>query len=118
MIDTLISIALVCGTFFTVTASLGLLRMPDVYSRLHAVTKATTLGTAGVLAGSALHALEAGHGILPEVLTVLFVALTNPVGAHMIARSAYLIGIRMADISVIDEMQRAGEHAHTAHDKD
>ena len=70
------------------------------------------------MVASGIHSLAGGHGVLPEVLTVLFVALTNPVGAHMIARSAYLIGIRMADISVVDQMQRAGEHAHSVHDKD
>jgi len=107
LIEVLASFCLIAGTFFVILGAIGLLRMPDVYSRLHAVTKSSTLGLAGVLASSALMFGTAGANVTPEVLTVLFVFLTNPVGGHMIARSAYLTGVPLSDRSVMDAMNRA-----------
>lgn len=117
MVEWIASFCLVAGTFFVVLGALGLLRMPDVYSRLHAVTKSSTLGLAGVLASSALMFGVNGANVLPEVLTILFVFLTNPVGGHMIARSAYLIGVPLTERSVMDAMKRAGEHGGMDHDQ-
>ncbi|MFQ5477474.1 MAG: monovalent cation/H(+) antiporter subunit G [Candidatus Binatia bacterium] len=118
MIEVISSVALLIGTFFVAVSSLGLLRLPDVYARLHAVTKASTLGVAGLLIASSLVFASRPGAPMSELLTVLFVFLTAPVGGHMIGRSAYLIGIRMTDKSIIDEMKRAGEHADVAHDTD
>ncbi len=105
------------GTFFVVLGAVGLIRLPDVYSRLHATTKSSTLGLAGMLIASAVLFGAQGYNVGPELLTILFVFLTNPVGGHMIARSAYLIGIPLSELSVMDAMQRAGEHADQAHDQ-
>ena len=120
MIEILAVTALVLGTAFIALSALGLLRLPDVYSRLHAITKASTLGMAGTLAASALFfAGEAEHGswsILRELLAMWFVVLTNPVGGHMIARSAYLIGVPMTEVSILDHLDRAGEHQGVEHD--
>jgi len=109
---------LIIGTFFVFVSAMGLLRLPDVYSRLHAVTKATTLGMAGILGASAITFAVRGDDVLPEILTVVFIFLTNPVGGHMIARSAYLIGIPMTDLTIVDQMQRAGEGSHADHDQE
>ncbi len=114
MIEIIACLALLTGTFFIAIAALGLARMPDIYSRAHAVTKATTLGMAGVLSASI--AVFGSPGA--ELLVMLFVVLTNPVGAHMIARSAYLNGIPMTEMSILDEMKRAGEHGSVDHDTD
>ena len=116
MIEILASVFLVIGTAFVALSSLGLARLPDVYSRLHAVTKASTLGMMGILASSAVVSGWAGHNVTAEVVTVLFVFLTNPVGGHMIARSAYLTGTPLTERSSIDELRRAGEHADVDHD--
>ncbi len=118
MTDAIICACLLIGTFFVCLASLGIWRLPDVYTRLHALTKASTLGLAGCLLASALVFRASDHSIVPELLTMLFVVVTNPVGGHMIARSAYLIGIAMSDHhSVLDEMKRAGEQADREHDQ-
>ncbi len=118
MTEVLASLSLIIGTFFIAVSAIGLIRMPDVYSRLHAVTKSSTFGIAGVLLGSAIVFGTAGENVYVEILTMWFVFMTNPVGGHMIARSAYLAGVRMTHISVIDEMDRAGEWADAEHDTD
>lgn len=120
MIEILAAISLVVGTAFIALSAVGMLRLPDVYSRLHAITKASTLGMAGTLLGSALFSVEqegyASWNLLRELFTMWFVFLTNPVGGHMIARSAYLIGVRMTDLSVVDDLGRAGEREGVKHD--
>ncbi len=117
MIETLVCILLAVGTFFITVSSVGLLRLPDVYGRLHAVTKGSTLGIAGILAAAALWFYAAGYEIGAEFVVMGFVLLTNPVGGHMIGRAAYLTGVPLTDDSVIDEMRRAGEKGGAAHDQ-
>lgn len=110
---------LLTGTFFMVVSSLGLMRLPDLYGRLHAVTKATTLGMAGILAGSTLYFQNYGEGGgVAELIVMLFLLLTNPAGGHMLGRAAYLTGVPMTDESVMDQMDRAGEKAGAGHDQD
>jgi monovalent cation/proton antiporter MnhG/PhaG subunit len=114
----IVCIALATGTLFVAVGALGLIRLPDVYSRMHAVTKATTLGMAGMVCASALFFAARGESVFGELLTLWLVFLTNPVGGHMIAKSAYLIGIPLAEVSVLDEFGRAGEVGDAAHDMD
>ncbi len=116
MTDLLASIALVTGTAFIALSALGVLRLPDPYSRLHAITKASTLGTAGVLLGSLLQFWGAGIPAIAELVAIWFVTLTNPVGGHMIGRSAYLIGIPLTDRTMIDELGCAGSRRPERHD--
>ena len=116
MIEYIACASVIFGTFFMTVSSLGMLRLPDVYSRLHAVSKATTLGIAGVLIGSALTFVAEGHVPFAEVLTLAFMGLSNPAGAHMIARSAYLTGVALTEDTVIDELDRAGSHQELDHD--
>ncbi len=118
MIDWIVVALLVLGTFFVALGAVGLLRLPDVYSRMHAVTKATTLGMGGLLGASAIFFLSHGHYVWGELLTLWLVFLTNPVGGHMIAKSAYLIGVPMADVSILDEFGESGSLADSDHDTD
>jgi multicomponent K+:H+ antiporter subunit G len=89
LVELLVSIALLIGAFFTVVGSIGLLRFPDFLSRLHAPTKATTLGLGAILVGSLLH-LAARHAqvSLHEPLIILFLFMTAPVSAYLLARAA------------------------------
>jgi len=73
-------------------ATIGLLRLPDVYNRLHATTKCDTLGAGLVLLSLALQS-EAAVAIRLALL-IIFILITNPTAAHVIARSAYVIGIQ------------------------
>tara|TARA_B100000614_G_scaffold235605_1_gene232477 strand:- start:820 stop:1158 length:339 start_codon:yes stop_codon:yes gene_type:complete len=84
------SIIALVGSAFLFLASLGLIRMPDVYNRMQAGTKATTLGSMLVFAGFVL--------VMPQswprlVLLILFIFLTNPLSSHALARSAHIQGV-------------------------
>jgi len=78
--------------FFLLVATVGLLRLPDVYNRLHATSKCDTLGAGLVLLSLALQS-EAAVAIR-LVLLIIFILVTNPTAAHVIARAAYTTGIR------------------------
>jgi multicomponent K+:H+ antiporter subunit G len=88
-LEAIVSAALLVGAFFTLVGSIGLLRFPDFLSRLHAPTKATTLGLGGILLASLLH-FGASDGQLSfhEALIVLFLFLTAPVSAYLLAKAA------------------------------
>lgn len=80
---------LVFGAVFAWIGSLGLLRMPDFYMRLHGPTKASTLGLGGLLCASALvFSVERGSLTLHEVLITVFLFITAPVSAHILAKTA------------------------------
>lgn len=89
MIEILVSILILVGALFTFIGSLGLVRLPDFYSRLHAPTKATTLGVGSLLLASALWFSSQGTGwSLHEILIVLFLFITAPISAHLLAKAA------------------------------
>jgi len=78
---------MLAGALFTLLAAVGLVRLPDVDCRLSATSRAAPLGIALVLAGAALVAPEASYAFQAAVIA-LFVALTAPVAAHVLARAA------------------------------
>jgi len=89
MIDVLVSALVVVGAVFTLIGSIGLARFPDFYTRLHGPTKATTLGSGALILGSMLHfTVLQGVVNLHELLIVLFLFLTAPISAHLVARAA------------------------------
>ncbi|WP_066194264.1 MULTISPECIES: monovalent cation/H(+) antiporter subunit G [Gracilibacillus] len=95
IIDIFVIILLLFGTFFLLSASIGVLRFPDVYTRLHASTKAATLGIASVMIGAFIF-LHAEYNIVSGklILGIIFILLTAPVSAHMIGRAAHTAGIK------------------------
>ena len=79
------------GLAFMVITALGMIRLPDFYSRVHAVSKSETLGIALVLLGLILH--EGATLVSLKIgLILVFVALANPVGAHLLTRAALRTG--------------------------
>ena len=78
---------LLVGSFFILVGAIGLVRLPDVFMRLHAPTKATTLGVGGMLLASMAWSLAATPS-LKELLITLFLFVTAPVSAHLLARAA------------------------------
>ncbi|WP_408958007.1 monovalent cation/H(+) antiporter subunit G [Natrinema sp. 74] len=86
------------GVFFTFVATVGVIRLPDVYARTHTASQADTLGAGLTLAGVAV-ALGWQHATVYTVLLLFFVFITNPTAAHAIARSAAETGVepRLAD---------------------
>ena len=87
------SIFILAGAFFHFSAGLGMLRMPDVYTRMQAGTKASTLGNTLILIGIAIY--HPGWS-LKLLILIYFVFMTNPVSSHTLARAARTIGIPMA----------------------
>ncbi|MFO7951983.1 MAG: monovalent cation/H(+) antiporter subunit G [Bacillota bacterium] len=86
------TISLIIGLFFLIVAAVGLLRLPDVYSRLHASSKCDTLGAGLVLLSLALQSELAVA--IRLLLLIIFILITNPTAAHVIARAAYITGIK------------------------
>ena len=87
-LEVAISFFLVAGGFFALTGAIGLARLPDFFMRLHAPTKATTLGVGGALIASMLYFLGSGRPAVHEMLITLFLFLTAPVSALMLANAA------------------------------
>jgi len=87
-LELLISIAIVIGGVFVLVGSLGLVKLPDLMSRLHGPSKATTLGVGGCLIASMLHFWNLnGHPSIQELLVTLFLFITAPITAHFIAKA-------------------------------
>ncbi|MBC7003013.1 monovalent cation/H(+) antiporter subunit G [Photobacterium sp. BZF1] len=84
--DILISILLLFGTFFTLVASLGIVRMPDLYTRMHAATKAGTVGICFLLLAVSFSMPEVT--VISRVIgTILFLFITAPVAAHLLGKA-------------------------------
>lgn len=88
-VELIASILLVAGAVFVFVGSLGLAKLPDFYTRLHGPTKATTLGMGCFLIASMiLVTYQQGYLSLHELLITLFLLITAPVTAHMLAKTA------------------------------
>lgn len=89
IVEPLAAALIVIGALFTFIGSLGLARFPDVYTRLHGPTKATTLGVGALILASVVYFSGANGGLnLHEILIAIFLFLTAPVSAHLLARAA------------------------------
>jgi len=99
----LTAILVVAGGFFGLLAAVGMLRLPDMITRMHASTKAGTLGAGLIMAAVAVHFMEVGI-TLRAGAAILFLLLTAPVAAHVIGRAAYHCGIRLWERTWVDEL--------------
>ena len=96
----------IAGGCFSLIAGLGILRFPDVYSRMHAASKAGTVASGLMLLALAILAPDVG--VATRALAgIAFFLLTAPIAAHLLARVAYSVGIEMWDGSVIDDLADA-----------
>jgi multicomponent Na+:H+ antiporter subunit G len=86
------AVFVVVGSFFLLVGTVGLLRLPDIYNRMHATSKATTLGAASMFLAGYIRFGPDDMG-LPSLVGIVFLFLTAPTGAHMISRSAQKMGI-------------------------
>jgi multicomponent Na+:H+ antiporter subunit G len=97
------ALLLVAGTAFLLLGSLGIIRMPDVYNRIQAGTKSTTLGTLLSLAGAGcLHP----EWVWKLVLIGLFLQFTNPLSSQVLARAAHRIGAHKSPLTRVDWLSR------------
>lgn len=87
--ELLITVLLVIGGVFLLVGSIGLARLPDIFTRLHGPTKATTLGITGILLSSLIYqTITQSRFSVSELLITLFLLITAPVAANMIAKTA------------------------------
>lgn len=90
------------GSVFLFLGALGVLRMPDLYNRMQAGTKSTTLGSLLTLLGIGLYHIA----WLPQmIILILFIVITNPLSSHALARAAHAAGIPLTDKSVRDALK-------------
>ena len=88
LVDLLTAFLLLMGAGFALIGSIAIVRMPDIYTRLHGPAKATTLGVGGVLIASILFFSSRGNLSVHELLVTIFLFITAPVSAHLVARAA------------------------------
>ena len=120
MIEWIIYVFLGIGLFFNLLASLGLLRFPDVYTRLHAGTKCTTFGAiflAGAVIVYGAWRYYDGDTVMLNMsihalIALVAILITNPTGAHAIARAAHRSGVMPAQ-AVVDDLSPEQPAAET-----
>lgn len=113
MSDIIIMIASTIGAIFILIAAYGIVRMPDFYLRLSVTIKAATMGVGLLLLSTAYYFAE--FSVTSKVLAIIFfLIITAPVAGHMIARTAYIIGVEKWNRTVIDELE--GKYHQTTHE--
>jgi len=104
----LIIVSISVGVLFSVVTALGLVRLPDVYTRTHAASKSSTLGVLAILTGTFIHFwIVEGIFNTQMIIAIAFLFITAPVGGHLIGRAAYVSGIKVTDQTVRDDMAPA-----------
>ena len=102
LLDIVGGLLLVSGTAFLLFGGLGLVRMPDLFNRIQAGTKATTLGTLLTLAG--IFCLRPEWG-LKLLLIGLFILFTNPISSQVLARAAHRSGVEKSSRTSVDHLE-------------
>jgi multicomponent Na+:H+ antiporter subunit G len=97
------STLLLLGAGLVLLAAIGILRMPDLIIRMHATTKAATLGSALMVAAVAVH-FGTVEVVTRAMAVIIFLFITAPVAAHMLARAAYFLGVPLWRHTIIDEL--------------
>ncbi|WP_214827748.1 monovalent cation/H(+) antiporter subunit G [Exiguobacterium algae] len=108
--DIITGVFTIIGVFLTVVAAIGLVRLPDIYSRTHAASKSSTLGVMFVLFAAVLHVYVDERVFDARLLLGLFfVLLTAPVGGHLISRAAHAKGVPLWEKSLQDALKEDKE---------
>ena len=97
-------IFMLIGTAFMLISAIGVVRLPDVYLRMSASTKASTLGVGSMLLAAAFYFDEI-HIIARAIAVILFLLLTAPVAAHKMGRAAYFNGVPLWRGTLYDELK-------------
>lgn len=110
--ETAVLVLLLTGALFLLLAAAGVLRLPDLFTRMQAATKAATLGVGCTLLASVVYFNNFGITVR-ALLVIAFVFITAPVAAHMIGRAAYFIGVPLWHKTTVDELRgRYDPHTH------
>ncbi|WP_307311673.1 monovalent cation/H(+) antiporter subunit G [Neobacillus driksii] len=93
------------GTIFSFLSAVGLIRLPDIYTRAHALSKGSTIGVLFTLVGTFFFFVLEGYFSIRLFLGIFFVFLTAPVAGHVIVRAAYRSNVALAKESVQDDLR-------------
>jgi len=97
------ALLILAGAGFCVIAAIGVLRLPDLYTRLHAASKAGAVGAGLILVAVALSAFD-GAVALRALLGIIFLLLSTPLAAHLLARAAHSGGERAVESTTVDDL--------------
>ncbi len=103
IVNLLIVLFLIGGSLFIFLSSIGLLRFPDLYTRMHATTKSSTMGLMLMLIAVCIFE-PGGREIFTSFLILAFVFATKPIGAHAIARAGHIINVKKWEGSTGDDL--------------
>ena len=106
VMEILVSIFLLIGAFFMLVGGIGMVRLPDLFMRLHAPTKSSTLGLGSFLMASILFSAIYGRFGFAEVLITLFAFITAPVSANLMAQAALHLRLRSLSGEVPETLER------------
>ncbi|MFN3720877.1 MAG: monovalent cation/H(+) antiporter subunit G [Rhizobium rhizophilum] len=98
-----IAVITIAGALFSLIAAIGVNRLPDLYTRTHAASKAGTVGSGLLLLAVGLHAGD-GATFGRALAGIVFFVLTAPISAHLLARAAHKVGYKLSSVSVRDDM--------------
>ena len=112
MIEALFAAFVALGMLMMLLGSVGLVRFPDVYTRIHSLGLSGTLGIFSILIGSLIYFNGIAHTFsIKEVLILLVILFTGPVSTHMIAQAAYRTQVRLWHKSVANQLEEAEREA-------
>jgi multicomponent Na+:H+ antiporter subunit G len=102
----LIAVTMIVGTFLVAVAGLGLVRFPDVFTRMHAAGKAGTMGISLVILSSVICFAGVDNSILVRgLIAIFFQFLTTPTSTHLLARTSYIRNYSLTERTVVDELK-------------
>jgi multicomponent Na+:H+ antiporter subunit G len=105
VIEIIVSMLLLFGAIFLLGGAVGILRFPDTYCRMHALGKGTTMGIICMMLAAFIYFAWSGVAIcIKSLLCLVFIAISAPIGSHMIAKASYHYGIPLWKGSVRDDL--------------
>jgi multicomponent Na+:H+ antiporter subunit G len=111
MIEIIVIALLAFGSALMLLAGVGIMRMPDLFTRMHVATKSATLGVGCILLGVAVFFGDLAV-FTRALLVILFFFLTAPVGAHLLGRAGYIVGTPLWDGTKWDELKGKYDHSN------
>lgn len=107
MSEFIIGTLVIIGTFLSLVTTLGIIRLPDLYTRTHAASKSSTLGILTILLGAFIFFwIEKEHPNGRLLLGIIFIFITTPVAGHLISRAAYNTKVPLWDKTVQDDLKQ------------
>lgn len=105
MIEWIVFIFLIMGALFILISAIGIIRLPDLFMRMHATTKTNSIGISLILIGTMM-AFPQVTNILKGLMIIIFIYLTSPLGAHMIGKAGLITKVKKWERNVRDDFTK------------